>query len=512
MLETARDFIRQTTCFRVVIRDKVPVPEGMKECLLGHQIPRGPGSTPDGIFVEWHWDGDTITVRNDRYGMYPAFYYATKTEFFISPSVFQLIEFGAPAEINWPGLGAFLRVGSFIGTDTVFEHIHALPPDATLTWSRGKLTVTGGYTKVKKENISRAKAVEAYIDLFRAAIDKRLPDHEAMAMPLSGGRDSRHILFELVRAGRKPKYCVTGRRYPPDRREDERIAALLADAVGVEHILVGPPPHQVDSYIRANVKTNMTAPRRGWKFSILERLQQDCTASYDGIGGDMLSGGSALNPKRTGYMESGQYEAFCRLIFRDTEQVLRNIIPDEQVDKMTDEIVMERLLQELPRHADAVNPTTSFYFWNRTRRFDSTNPYGMLREIETVYSPFLDHELVDFLLSLDIDFNTGTWFHDAVIARAFPEYEDIPFEIPDSPLTRGAMMTFRTSRELASLCMSESPRRLLRKEFLWPRLAMRLGSLGLSTAGSWFLPRVVYLLQLEHVAYGSGAVSAEPRA
>jgi len=502
MLETARDFIQPSTYLRVAVRDEGAATDGMTDCLLGHRIERGPGSAPDGIFVQWHWDGETVTVGNDRYGMYPAFYYSTDTEFYISPSVFQLIEFGAPPDINWPGLGAFLRVGSFIGTDTVFEHIHALPPDATLTWSRGKLAVSGGYARVKKAQISRAEAVDSYIDLFRAAIERRLPDHDAMAMPLSGGRDSRHILFELVRAGRKPKYCVTGRRYPPDRHEDERIAALLADAVGVEHVLVGPPPHQVDSYIRANVKTNMTAPRRGWKFSILERLQRDVTVSYDGIGGDMLSGGSALNPKRVKYMESGRYEDFCRFIFRDTEAVLRNIIPGEQVDRMSDEIVMARLLEELPRHADAVNPTTSFYFWNRTRRFDSTNPYGMLREIETVYSPFLDHDLVDFLLSLEIDFNTGTWFHDAVIAKAFPEYRDIPFEIPNSPLTRGAMMTFRTSRELAALCLAERPGKLLRKQFLWPRLAMRLGSLGLSTAGSWFLPRAVYLLQLEHVAYG----------
>jgi len=502
MLERAMDSIQQSTYFRVRVSNEKTTCEGVSDCVLGHQIDRGRNTAPDGIFVEWHWKNDVLTVRNDRYGMYPAFYYASETEFAISPSIFQLLEFCAPASINWPGLGAFFRVGCFIGNDTIFEHIHALPTNTTLTWSNGKLSVTGEYASVSTASLSRDDAVDCYIDLFRSAINRRLPDHDAMAMPLSGGRDSRHILFELNRVGRKPKYCVTGRRYPPDRSEDERIASLLAQAVGVEHVLVGPPSRQVDSYIRANIKTNMTAPRRGWKFSILERLRQDATVSYDGIAGDMLSGGSALNPKRVELMESGRYEDFCRLIFGDTEQVLRSIIPDEQVDKMNDEIVMERFLQELPKHADAANPTTSFYFWNRTRRFDSTNPYGMLREIDTVYSPFLDHDLVDFLLSLDVSFNTGTWFHDEVIARAYPEYKDIPFEIPNSRLTRGALQTLRTTRELGSLCLAESPEYMLRKKFIWPRLMFRLASLGFSTAGAWFVPQIVYLLMIEHISEG----------
>jgi hypothetical protein len=44
--------------------------------------------------------------------MYPAFYYATEEEFLISPSIFKLINLGVPAKIDWPALGAFLRIGS----------------------------------------------------------------------------------------------------------------------------------------------------------------------------------------------------------------------------------------------------------------------------------------------------------------------------------------------------------------------------------------------------------------
>ncbi|MEM7501097.1 MAG: asparagine synthase C-terminal domain-containing protein [Pseudomonadota bacterium] len=506
MLEVAMDLVQQSEYFRCTVSNGKVATEGVSACSLGHRIERENGKETDGVFAEWKWDGEAIVVRNDRYGMYPVFYFATDIEFLISPSIFKLLELGARREINWPGLGAFMRFGSYVGTDTVFEHIHALPPDATLTWSRGKLSVQGGYRMPKRLDISKKEAVDSYIDLFRAAIERRLPDHDQMAMPLSGGRDSRHILFELARAGRKPRYCVTGRRFPPERYQDELVAGQLAEAVGVEHVLVGPPPRLVDSYIRSNVKTSMTAPRRGWKFAILERLQQDVRVSYDGIGGDMLSGGSALTPKRVEAMESGRYEDFCRIYFGKKEGSMRAYMPAAQVARMTDEIVTERMLRELPKHADAVNPTTSFFFWNRTRRFDSTNPYGMLRDIETVYSPFLDHDLVDFLLSLDISFNTGTWFHDDVIAKAFPEFKHIPFEVLESPLTRNAKMTFRTSRDLTRLIVKECQGYLLRRDFLWPRLALRMASFGLSNVGSWYLPQIIYLLELEHLTTGKATI------
>lgn len=48
---------------------------GSPGCLLGHRIDPGRNRKPDGVFVHWTWDGARLTVRNDRYGLYPLFYY-----------------------------------------------------------------------------------------------------------------------------------------------------------------------------------------------------------------------------------------------------------------------------------------------------------------------------------------------------------------------------------------------------------------------------------------------------
>ena len=60
---------------------------GDPRCQLGHKIDRGQGQTPDGIFVEWEWDGRCLQARNDRYGMFPLFYCSQGSEIMISTSL-----------------------------------------------------------------------------------------------------------------------------------------------------------------------------------------------------------------------------------------------------------------------------------------------------------------------------------------------------------------------------------------------------------------------------------------
>src|SRR5262245_15226817 len=84
--------------------------EGNAAGMLGHKI-RGLGqSGTDGVFVEWSWDGSRLQVRNDRYGVYPLYYFANGDEIAISTSILRLLEAGAPREFDDAGMAAFLRL------------------------------------------------------------------------------------------------------------------------------------------------------------------------------------------------------------------------------------------------------------------------------------------------------------------------------------------------------------------------------------------------------------------
>jgi asparagine synthase (glutamine-hydrolysing) len=480
------------------------VTSGLPTCLLGHKISRGPNAKADGVFAEWHWDGQRLALENDRFGMFPLFYFATDDEFCVSPSIFKLLCEGAPRTLDWAALAVFLRAGYYIGDDTCFEAIRTLRPDARLEWTDGHLHVSGGYHFAMPQRVSRESAIEGYVLLFRAAMDRRLPEHDDFAVPLSGGRDSRHILLELCERKRPPRYCISGRRYPPATGEDERIAAIVAGALGVKHVVVEPPNREVSALMATNVITNMTAWRRAWKLSIAEYERSTVRASYDGIGGDVLSGGSSLDQRRVELIDAERLQEYCRYELRVAHGVLQDIVPKQQYRLMSDEVAVARLEEELRRHLSAANPVVSFNLWNRTRRFDSSSPYGVSADL-TVYSPFFDHDLCDFLLGLPAEMTIDRQFHDDAIRAAYPKYADLPYEkrIPETAGAPDRRHTFRTVRDLTAYILRARPRRLASPSFVLPRLGAGLASFGSVWTGSWFVHAILYLTQLESFAYSA---------
>src|SRR6266511_3959829 len=112
---------------------------GVSSCFVGHRIQKPDKDKPDGIFAEWSWNGTCLTVRNDRYGFQPLFYFANENEIAVSDSIHMLLAAGAPRELDDAGLATFLRLGHFLGEDTAFRAIRMLASDANLEWREGKL-------------------------------------------------------------------------------------------------------------------------------------------------------------------------------------------------------------------------------------------------------------------------------------------------------------------------------------------------------------------------------------
>ena len=477
------------------------VTRGVTSCSLGHKLPSATRARPDGIYAEWKWDGRCLTIENDYYGMFPVFYFAKQDEFCVSSSMFKLIEEGASTEIDWTALAVFLRLGFYVGEDTVFKAIRVLPPDARLEWDAGQLRIAGGYHFSPPQRLSRQAAIAEYVALFSTAVEKRIPDHDNFAVLLSGGRDSRHILLELCERNRPPQFCLTARRYPPILAEDERIAALVARAAGVKHVVVDPPKDEIRALLDANVQTNMTAPARGWKLALAAYLRGKVAASYDGIGGDILSAGTTLDARSVELMESGRFAEYARYAFHDADNALSRIVPRFRYRLMGQDAAIARLEIELARHMRAANPVSSFQFWNRTRRFNSTSPYGIFATaVPTVYSPFLDHDLHGFLSSLPAEVTIDGTFHDETIWAAYPRYRDLPYEAVRTPATRP--VSFSTCRRLIACMLKSRTRHLVDPAFVLPRLLAGLTPLSSRLGIDWLIPTATYLIQLEGMING----------
>jgi asparagine synthase (glutamine-hydrolysing) len=190
----------------------------------------------EGIFAGWDWDGRTFTLKNDRYGFYPVYFALEKDRFAVSPSIAGLLELGFSRTLDLEALAVFLRFSSFVGDDTAFEAIRAVPPGAVLTWENGDLQIRSDGVPIRKQQkIERREAIVTYGELFQKTIDKTLRTEKKVAVPLSGGRDSRHIIFSLCRTGNLPDACLTAIHPPPRANEDAKIARLICEKLGIAH-------------------------------------------------------------------------------------------------------------------------------------------------------------------------------------------------------------------------------------------------------------------------------------
>ena len=473
---------------------------GAATCQLGQSLDYGHES-PDGVFAWWRWDGSALRAANDRYGMQPLFYARDGEGIALSSSLPRLLLEGAPADLDEAALAVFLRTGYFVGEDTAFRAIRALPPNARLEWSGGRLHVSGGLPLPPRQTMTRDEAIDAYIPLFREAVRRRLPaegpGEPELVMPLSGGRDSRHILLELLLLGCRPAFCLTVRHHLPRVDQDAELAARLTEALGLRQVLLDQIEPRLQAEQRKNLKTSFSSDE-GTAFlalgDYLETYRDGRPAIiFDGIAGDFLSDGRFLSEQRLALLEAGRIADLADdLLHRPGH--LPDLLRDDVAERLSREVAIARLQAELERHLDAPNPIQSYIFQNRCRREIATFAFTFYSPAVEKRCPYLDHDVVDFLLSLPARVFLPPSFHADAINRAFPAYASIPFE---QPVVR---RDERYRQELLALFaeldgwLAREPSRLLDAEKVRAWMAAHLAG---GRTPALFSAHLIYALQFE---------------
>jgi hypothetical protein len=463
-----------------------------------------PQRDPDPVTAGWRWDGTTLVAKNDRYGLLPLFYFERNDGLGISTSIPQLLAHGAPAEFDLEAMSVFLRLGCFLDTDTPFLGIRALPPSATLRWSAGRLELASTPVARNTLNLTRSQAIDGYIELFRESICRRSPGDAEFAVPLSGGRDSRHVLFELLRQGHRPKVCPTTRYFPPGDTGDAEIAtaARVANTVGVLHRVVGPVDRRMTAELKCFARTSFCAIDAAWLAGVPAALQGEVDLVYDGIAGDVLSAGLFLTPQRLEYFRSGFLDRLAEDLM-PSEPNMAMLYPASRPG-LQRAVAIERLTRELRRHDGAPNPVGSFIFWNRTRRHIAACSTWILAASGHVRTPYLDRDLFDFLAALPAEVFMDHAFHTETIARAYPEYAAVPYSAKGADSRRddeaAAVRTY-----VADLLKSTGGWNcpgIARRAYFWPRLARCAVDPSYRQAINWLGPQFVYLISLAAAAAG----------
>lgn len=454
----------------------------------------------DGVFLEWSWDGAVLRFQNCLFGLYPLYYHATAEEICLSTDLMRLLAEGVSAELDDAAFAFFLRRGFCAGNDTPFRSIRILPPNSTAEWRPGRgLRISGGPPVVRRQNRTRSQAMEGLNTEFRSAIRRRAPRGE-FVVPLSGGRDSRHVLLELVEAGYRPQRCLTARHFPPLANEDARIAALVAAAVGVEHTVLDAAPSLVERELRKNPRMNYATDWSAWHLAVLDALGDNTSHLYAGYGGDTVTRGIILEPKRMELWLAGQLEELATYmmgVHSGIEPALRELLKPEVYERFSPDLARDRLLEELHQHVDQPNPDLSFVVQNALRRRTCPQLFPLTAEVTHVYVPFMDASLYAFLASLPLELLLDKTFHTEAIHAAYPAYRHVPFEAPSQPGVSDQEFFRRFARESSAFVLSRGHSDIFEIRRILERFS------GCRTSGdhrmvNWFAPqRILGLLQLE---------------
>jgi asparagine synthetase B (glutamine-hydrolysing) len=409
--------------------------QGSARAIIGHQIPREPSDRPGGVYVQWDWDGAALTVRNDRAGFGQLFYASLDGNqgIALSPHVEQLAQW-AETTLDEGALTILIRLGFHLGLDTPFVAIRALPPNATLVWRPGHLHISGQPHLPEPQPVARDDAVDQFIELFRAAIRQRPPIAGSTVVPLTGGQDSRHILFELCHQQRPPELCVTVRPYANATYDDASVAAQIASRLGVPHERIDMRRSLVAEDFRKYRRIGPMSDEGGWTSAMLDRLV-NFRCAYDGIAGDMLTSGYlagiVYRQQLHEYVVDGNWAALADVVlnhFSASEPALQPLLAQASFRDLGRQYVRDRLIEQLASFRHAAHPLAMFVINNRTRREIAMMSWLLCAQVNPYYAPYTDEELFTFLASLPAgEFACGQWFHRATLERAYPQWADLPY-------------------------------------------------------------------------------------
>lgn len=417
--------MKEVAWFRVTMAE-CWIAEGQRSAFFGHRL----DSTHDdrnGVFWQWRFVDDTLTIENDYLGFSNLFYCHSDRQFIVSPSIEKLLELGAEADFDFAALGVFFRLGFFLNEETPFQAIKCLPPNCTLVWKNGNVSMKSSKPALTTVSLSHREAIQSYDDLFQQAMRRRAPHGTRPIIPLSGGRDSRHILLESQRQGFQNIEAVTTVLWQPKPNDDVDVARKVAQKAAVRHHLLTKKRSPIRDEVAKNRATQFCSDEHAAMISVATFCESHATDVYDGIGGDVLSAGLFSNQEYQTLFDRGQLDQLAVNLLAFGDDWIRSLVGGSAIQLMHPDDARNTIVDSLRSYEGCPDAIAQFYFWSRTRREMSLAPYGVMATIPQVFAPFLDSDLYDFLTAIPADFAWNKEFHTETIAASFPNWQDVGY-------------------------------------------------------------------------------------
>jgi asparagine synthetase B (glutamine-hydrolysing) len=293
------------------VRDR---PGGAAE-LLADYLERGGRALRglSGSFALALWDGRRRRCHlvNDRFGLRNVYYAATAERLLFAPQLPALLaDARVPRALDPQAAAEFLVFQCVLLDRTLLAAARLLPPASLLVFEpgRGARLERTWELRYRPRPAPPAAHAAALADALRGAVARQAAGPARVALPLSGGLDSRALLAAMP-SGRAPLHAVTYGRLGCD---DVLVARRLARLTGaVHHTIVLRPGYIADQAETMLARTGGMHSCLNAHAVLLGAARAFCDLILLGNGGDCLLDGLWSGPP-----DSSEDELLARLLAR----------------------------------------------------------------------------------------------------------------------------------------------------------------------------------------------------
>lgn len=245
----------------------------------------------NGMFAFAIWDRTRreLILTRDRLGIKPLYYYWHNNKLVFASEIKAILEVPeVKREVNPQALYHYVGFEFVPAPDTMFRHIHKLPPGHSLRYREGKIEVTR-YWDLQFQTEAHAPAyyAEHMRDLLTDSVRKRLISDVPLGVFLSGGLDSSTLVALMSRCGVEPIQTFS-LGYADRSFSELDYARLVAKQFNTEHreLIIDPVTPELIEEAVWHLDEPMTDLSAMPFYLICKRAREYVTVCLSGEGGD----------------------------------------------------------------------------------------------------------------------------------------------------------------------------------------------------------------------------------
>jgi len=378
---------------------------------------------------------EKLTIVNDRFGLIKIFYFKNEKNFFFGPKIMPLLQLGAKKVLRKDAIIDFFLFRYLLTNKTFFEDLYLLPGASILEVTKNNIKLSN-YWDYKYDIDYDKRPKEILIDelktLWEKAVEKRIKKDEKIIIPISGGLDSRAILAAALKCTAKENIITYS--FGEKHSFDFIFGKKVAKKVHVKHISMVAEKENFQERYNSSIKDNegmidVTPFFPIEKLKNLEKHQSTILTGY--MGGEIM--GPLIFPKLIDkkIQSEEDYNAIKNIIFdhyslnnfNDIQGLLTSSF-FESIDLLTSFNNSLEGIQTISER-EAVNFCAAWMYKNESAKYT----YFCIFRYKNIFSyspPFLDNELVDFMLRMPPEFRINKNLYTTMLLQNYPELFTLP--------------------------------------------------------------------------------------